>query len=159
MFAKLQKYFPLTPQIHAMSSHKIHWQWSLDWHIQQCQDARGIRQKPGVNLQMFILPFLIHPNAHFYKTGKNIITFETSASLSKLAENSFWVQELLRVKRETRGQKKGSFQACFHGKSRYKCTRKKCGLTQSTAWVRRAGNEPASLQWGKAVKTAKKRMA
>lgn len=94
VFAKLYKYFPLTPQIHAMSSHKIHWQWSSDWRIQRCQEARGIRQKPGVNLQMFILPFLIHPNAHFYKTGKNIITFETSASLSKLAENSYWVQEL-----------------------------------------------------------------
>lgn len=146
VFAKLYKYLPLTPQIHAMSSHKIHWQWSLDWHVQRCQEARGIRQKPGVNLQMFMLPFLFHPNAHLYKTGKNIITFETSAFLSKLAESSYWVQKLLRVKRETHGQKMGSFQACFHGKSRYKCSGGKCGLTQSTAWMRRAGNEPASLQ-------------
>lgn len=156
-FAKLYKYFPLTPQIHAMSSHKIPCQLSLDWHIQQYQEARGIRQKPGVNLQTFILPFLIHPNAHFYKTGKNIITFETSASLSKLAENGYWVQELLRVRREAYGQKKGSFQACFHGKSRYKCSGEKCGLTQSTAWMRRAGNEPASLQQRKLSRLLRKR--
>lgn len=36
-FAKLHNDFPLTPQIHAMPSHRIYWQWSLGWHVQRCQ--------------------------------------------------------------------------------------------------------------------------
>lgn len=32
-------------------------------------------------MQVFILPFLIYPTACSYKTGKSIITFETSASV------------------------------------------------------------------------------
>lgn len=54
---------------------------------QHIQWAREIRHKLGVNLQVFMLPFLIYPTACLYKTGKNIIATETSVK-------SVWKQPL-----------------------------------------------------------------